>query len=506
MTLGDYVKILRRGWVPIAACLAVGGVLGLAITLMTPATYLSSTTLYVTSQSDNTTQAYQGGLLSEQRVQSYTQLLASTRVSGDVVRRLGLPESPGTVASWMSASAQPDSVVLVLSVRAASPELATQVANTAADSFTGLVAELERPVGREGPPAVAARVVEPAIASDIAVSPLPALNIGLGIVSGLVIGILLTVVRNALDTSVRSSEDLQEVADAAVLGIIPDDPQCASEPLSVRSRPGSLHSEACRQVRTNLNFVRIDLSRKVLLVTSSLPGEGKTTTACNLAMSIGEAGFKVLLVEADLRRPKAGDYLGLTSSVGLTNILAGSGGLRDVVQKVGGSSVDFLGSGRLPPNPSELLASSRMRELIGDTRNQYDYVLVDAPPILPVADASGLAPSCDGVVLLCRYGSTARAAVRASVESVSAVGSAVVGIILSRAPKRAGGYGGYTGYGSYAAVEPAKGADDVSIGAATESPAPVRHRPSPRRRAGVDAVDTDVFDGRWQGAGDPNRG
>jgi len=182
-------------------------------------------------------------------------------------------------------------------------------------------------------------------------------------------------------------------------------------------------------------------------LTSSVAGEGKSTTACNLALTLASAGTRVILVEGDLRRPRVADYMGLEGAVGLTDVLIGRAALDDVLQPWGSSPLSVLTSGALPPNPSEMLSSAQMGELIASLRTRADMVLIDSPPLLPVTDAAVLTRECDGALLVVRQGRTTREQLTRSLEALRSVGARLLGTVLNMAAT--GGAHGY-GYGYYA--------------------------------------------------------
>jgi capsular exopolysaccharide synthesis family protein len=300
---------------------------------------------------------------------------------------------------------------------------------------------------------VVVRVVEPA---DVPTTPtstgLP-VTLALGLLAGLAVGVGGALARNTLDTSIKSPEDLREASGAPNLGLVAFDAGVPKRPLTVHEDPQSPRAEAFRQLRTNLQFVDVDSPPQAIVVTSALAGEGKTTTLCNLAIALSSTGRRVLLVEADLRRPKATDYLGLDRSVGLTNVLAGKAKLAHVLQPWGGGAFDVLASGPLPPNPSELLASRQMRELLAALRADYDSILIDAPPLLPVTDAAAIAPATDGALLVCRFGKTTEEQIATATEALHAVSARLVGTVLTMVPSKGpGAYGQYNAY--YAADQP----------------------------------------------------
>jgi non-specific protein-tyrosine kinase len=210
------------------------------------------------------------------------------------------------------------------------------------------------------------------------------------------------------------------------------------------AQPG--RAEAFRQIRTNLQFVHIDEPPRSILVTSPDAGEGKTATACNLAVALAQIGVNVILVDGDLRRPHVAEYMGLESSVGLTGALMGWTDWADALQDWGSddASLRVLTSGQLPPNPSEMLARTQMAQLLGDLENACDVVIVDGPPLLPVADSAVLAAVVSGVVLVVRQGKTRQQQVARAMQSLGSVDARLYGVVLNM--NRSGGGSGADNY------------------------------------------------------------
>ena len=258
--------------------------------------------------------------------------------------------------------------------------------------------------------------------------------LALGFLASLTFGSCAALVRNTLDVSVKSPAQLKDAAGAPNLGVIAFDAQVPKRPLIVREDPHSPRSEAFRQLRTNLQFVDVDNPRKIMLVTSAMPGEGKSTTTANLAVALASTGGRILLIEADLRRPRVAALLGLEQSVGLTNVLSGRGTADQVIQPWAEGALDVMASGPLPPNPSELLGSRQMRDLLGEMRDRYDLVLIDTPPLLPVADTAAISTATDGAILVCRFKRTTRHQVEAAAAAIDAVSSTLLGTVLNMAP------------------------------------------------------------------------
>jgi capsular exopolysaccharide synthesis family protein len=205
-----------------------------------------------------------------------------------------------------------------------------------------------------------------------------------------------------------------------------------------------------------LRYVDVDNPPRSVVITSSLPGEGKTTTACNLAIALAQDGSKVLLVEADLRLPRVAEYLGVDGSLGLTDVLIGQTDPQAAIISWQRGLLDFLPSGAIPPNPSELLGSKHMVDLLEQFTRSYDIVVIDSPPLLPVTDAAILARVADGALLVTRYASATKENVTDASEHLHQAGARLLGTMLNFAParKRAGyGYGYGYGYGGATSSE-----------------------------------------------------
>jgi polysaccharide biosynthesis transport protein len=204
-----------------------------------------------------------------------------------------------------------------------------------------------------------------------------------------------------------------------------------------------------------------------IVFTSSVPGEGKTTTAANLAITMAANGVRVCLVEGDLRRARLLEYLGMDGSVGLTNVLIGQAELGDVLQKFADTSVYVIGAGSVPPNPSELLGSTAMIETLRGLESRFDVVIIDSPPLLPVTDAAVLSSIAGGTVVVVGAGLADRDHLARSLQSLEAVNARVLGLVLNLLPAKGGDY--YYYRPGYAPQSPRQGAKE-SQGARTDRP------------------------------------
>lgn len=449
MEIKDYLRVLRERWliIVLVTLLGLGG--ALAATLSATPIYESTARLFVTTpQSDQTDEAYRGGLLSQQRVKSYASLMTGEEVASRVIAESGSDLSPAQLVNRTRTSVETDTVVLSVMVTDPSAEQAQLLAQTSAEVFVDFVAELETAPGRSTAP-VKATIVDPAVVPSSQVSPQPIRNIALGLLLGLLAGAGLAVLRETLDNRIRSEDDIAEATEgAAHLGGIQFDKNAAQTPLISSLDSYAPRVESFRILRTNLQFVNVDADSRAYVVTSSVPAEGKTSTVVNLALSLADSGQRVLVIEADMRRPKAANYLGMVNSVGLTNVLARQMTLDEALQPHQ-PNLDVLASGPTPPNPAELLGSAAMRELLHHARTDYDIVLLDAPPLLPVTDAAIVAAEADGAILVVRHGDTTTDQLRGALDRLHGVDARVVGTVLNMTPrhKRKSGYGYGYGYG-----------------------------------------------------------
>ena len=292
-----------------------------------------------------------------------------------------------------------------------------------------------------------ASVIAPAELPTDPVEPQPARTALLAGVVGLLIGLGAAFLVDHLDTSVKRDEDLERLTALPVLATVPIDRPPDNRPIAL-SQPEDYAVETYRGLRTNLQFLGLDRSLKVIQFTSSIAGEGKTTTATNLAVVLAQAGQRVVMIDADLRRPRTHEVFSVNVAPGLTDLLLGEP-YELVVQPLqlgDGSALDVVTCGDAPPNPSEMLSTQRARQLLAELSERYDYVIVDSAPILPVADSVALANAVDGVVLVAQAGRATTANVTDSLERLERVNAPVIGLVLNQATgiDRSGyRYGGY---------------------------------------------------------------
>ncbi|MBD1537755.1 polysaccharide biosynthesis tyrosine autokinase [Arthrobacter sp. S13_S34] len=450
MDLRDYLRLIRRHWILVVASALVGLLAGGATSMLTKPTYTADTQLFVAIQNSGSVQELQqGNAFSQARVQSYVKTVESPVVLQPVIDTLGLPVSADQLAQRVEASTDLNTVLIGISVADNSPVQAAAIAQAVASSLIEAVDTLEKPkTGGTSP--VSLSIIKPATAPAKPSAPNTNFNLLIGLFVGLALGLFAAVLRTKLDSKIRGEEDLRQITGLPLLGGISFDQDAIRKPLLTQTAPQSPRAESFRQIRTNLQFANVSGRARSVLITSSLPGEGKSTTATNLAIALAQAGQSVCLIDADLRRPMVSEYLGLDRNAGLTTALVGSADIDDLVQPWGDENLFVLTSGQIPPNPSELLGSIEMQELMKRLEQAFDAVIVDAPPLLPVTDAAVLSQHVGGVVVVVGSQKLRYADLEKSLRALEMVGSNVLGVILNRLPAKgpdAYAYGYYSNEG-----------------------------------------------------------
>jgi succinoglycan biosynthesis transport protein ExoP len=438
MDLNQYARVLRAHWrlivVSILACTLAAGWLAWRRTPI----YAAHAQLFVSTSGGpaDPSQSYQGGLFAQQRVASYARIVSSPAVAQGVIRQLGLRDSVPQLQAKIQASVPADTVLINVTAKDRSPPRAKAIADAVGRHFSAFVNALETPPGRRQSP-VKVSMTSPAEVPTHPVSPRKSLALVLGGVLGFVLGIVGTVLREAFNRRIRGEDDAAAVARAPVLGSIVEDPHADGRPLVVVNDSDSVAAEAYRRLRANLRVLSVDRGVRSFVVSSAVASEGKSVIAANLGVAFAQAGSRVVLVDADLRRPRLAEMLGLSSTVGLTNVLVDDLPLEFALQNFSdGLPLEVLGRGPKPPNPSELLESPRFAAVLGALTDRVDVVIVDAPALLAVADAAMLARLTSGVILVARVASTRTEQLETAARSLHAVDGQVLGVVLNRLPPR----------------------------------------------------------------------
>jgi polysaccharide biosynthesis transport protein len=440
MTLSQFLLLIRDRWISVTALALLGAGLGIAYSSVATPMYQASTRVFVSvSGGASAADLSQANSFSEARVKSYTALAVTPRVLGLAAKRLGLsPERSSALARVVAAEAEPDTVLISIRASDASPQRAAAIANAVTDELIASVNKVEQPTDST-PGLVRLSVFQDAVAPAAPYAPRGSVNLAIGLLAGLACGIGLAMLRHSLDTRLRSNEHVRRITDVSILSELPMTGSDGVRTLITEDARYSTRSEAFRQLRTHLSFTNLEGARsQSIVVTSATPGEGKSSTAANLALVLAQSGSSVVLVDADMRRPTVGTTLGLESRVGLSTILARQVELEDALQTLGGDApLDVITSGRVPPNPSELLGSESMAYLIRELEARYDHVVIDAPPILPVTDPAILGGLSSGVLLVVAAdGKVRRTDVAQAVGRLEQVGVRLLGVALNKVPTK----------------------------------------------------------------------
>lgn len=502
--LRRYWWILRK-WLILVLLLpiACGAVAYVASIRSTPVYSASATLLVYRTPSGDITD-YNAIVTSERLARTYSTMIPRRPVLEAVIQRMGLNESPASLAKRMRVSLIQDTQLIQLDVEDANPQRAADLANAIAEEFIRQNGALQEARFAESLENIKAQIGELSVlmqgtqrqldtlkeagsqadAAEMArlesilagyrttyselvqtyekmrlsaaqtmdsvtlferaqpptspVRPKPLNTAAVAATAGLVAAIALAFLVEYLDDTIKTPDEVRDSLGLGTLGAVPSMNGNESE-LIVVDDPSSLITEAFRKVRTNLWFASVDRPLRTIMVTSPSPVEGKSFIAANLAAAIAQSGKKVILVDADLRRPRQHRLFQVRPQSGLTQSLL-DGNLQSHLLESPVENLMLLPAGPLPPNPTELLASQRMADALEELGRLADVVVMDTVPVLPLADSLVLAPKADGVVLVMEAGKTRRAAARQAVESLAHAGANLVGAVLNKTPGRGSGY------------------------------------------------------------------
>lgn len=448
--LRDEIRILRKSWVVIVALTLTGVVAGATYAALQAPVYSTSAKLFVSaSTGSGVADLSRGSSFTQARVETYTALAITPIVLLPVILELRSNLSSDQLAAMTTVTTAVGSNIIEVAVTDTDPARAALLATKISESLATVAASVEISAGTANISPVTLALIQRPPIPQTPISPVVPLFLGIGAFEGFALGVAFSVLRNTLDTRIRSMRDVEAITDAPILGGIAFDPQANTRPLIVHADPRSPRAESFRSLRTNLQFLDIGRTDRCFVITSAIQTEGKSTTAANLAIALADAHSRVLIVDADLRRPRLATYLGIEGAMGLTDLLIGKAEPDDVIQPWGNKSLFVLPAGANPPNPSELLGSEAMIKLIEEFNSQFDVVIFDSPPLLPVTDAAILARVAGGTLVVCAAGRTQKNQLRSALSALKAVDAPISGLVLTMLPTKgpnASGYGRY-GYG-----------------------------------------------------------
>lgn len=454
MELRDtFMLVWRRRWLVILATL-VAGASALAYAQRQINMYQATAKVFIgpgtgASPSTDVSALVQQSTLSGDFLTSYAAVLQTRTLAAQVVSQANLPLSPDTLASRVKATVITNTRIIQVSVSDPSSERAALAANTLVNAF--VKSSLTEFGGQAG---VLASVLEPATVPTAPVSPKPLRDAALGAFLGLMLGVGVAFLLDRLDTRLRARGDVEQLlAPLPTLAAIPAVHARKGQMLFARDSDAPV-AEAFRILRTNVQFFSLDQPFARILVTSAQARDGKTVVAANLAASLAATGSRTLLVEADLRRPTVSPYFATAPAPGLADLLEGTATVAEAIHATPIPNLSVVPAGTIPTNPSELLGSARMVEVLDALAEGIDVVVVDTPPALVVTDAALLAGQVDGVVLVVRAGSTHRTGAVKTKELFDRIGSQVFGVVVNCATA-ADGYGSAYNY-QYYSTQPRK--------------------------------------------------
>lgn len=506
MEVRQYLDVLRRRrWLIVGVIIAA--VLGaLAYSFIAPRVYQGESTVLIDLQSTGTTliggQA-ESPILPDRILETQIGLIMSRPVAMAVGKSLGLSASPQALLSQVDAQGDTTTNFVTIDVQDRDPVMAAKLANAFAEQYVAYSRDakrasiraaaaqvqlsLDQALKRIATLAVASSgsgvqqaelqaahdsynsladkvqqlriqeqletglgsVVSTAVPASTPVSPNPVKNVALALSVGALAALGLAFVVDALDGRIRTATAISEAYDAPVLARIPKDDSgdADSRSLAVVERPASAVAEAYRSLRNSIQFINFEHTIKTVIVASAEPHEGKSTVAANLAAVLAQAGWKVVLVVSDFRRPVTQEFFHVDDSIGLSDILAHGKAIDDALQPVPGlTNLRVLSAGKAPPNPSEMLGSKKMAEVMARLSGEADWVIVDTAPLLAVADAAAIVRWSDCVLVVGRSGVSRREGARRAREQLQRVGARVLGVAAMEAEpaSSARGYGVYT--------------------------------------------------------------
>lgn len=467
MTVGDYLRAIVRSWLVVVILAVLGAAGGYGYAQLTPDTYRSTGAVLVTSdRGDSTTELVQGSAYVQNLVATYVLLAKSELVLQPVIDELDLETTPRALASTITASSPLNSVVIEVSATSGSPRLAQKITEAVIESLATVVSNEVAPQA-DGQPTVRLTVIQNADQPRFPFAPSTRNYVLLGGLIGLALGIGYAVLRAFAWQTVRSRADIGRLTSIPVLGEVVETRRGTRLPTAVLKDRLGIEAESVRAVAANLNFLKVDGGLKSLVVTSAASGEAKSSLVIALGIMVAESSRRVLLIDADLRSPSLADYTQLDGGVGLTNVLIGEASLTEAVQEWGAEGLSVLTSGADAPNPSQLLTSQRMTDLLEEARADFDFIVIDCAPLLAVTDATWLGNQTDGALLAVLYDKTRTHSLEKVVNAAAVGGLNLLGAVLTRVPRRGVSRYGVGSYGTRAPSDTAR----------------LRRRISPRERS-----------------------
>lgn len=473
MELRDYIRGLRRHWLAIAlmTLLGVGTAYGWSL-LQTPVYQATASGLVQAQTAFTEGQLMNDDSAARLKVPTYLDMAGWKQVAERAIEDLGLSASPAEVASRITVENPSSTSIIRFTASANTPQAAADLAQAWISALSATIEEVDT---ADSATQINIYTAEAAAVPTTPVFPDTRVALIVGGVLGLGAGIAFALIRTASDRRVRVTDDVEAKLHVPVVGTIPSSGALAGESALLSASTGERTfpvAEGLRALRTNLRFMDVDNPPRKIVVTSALPGDGKSTIACNLALTLAKSGEPVILVDGDLRRPMVATNLELPGNAGLSDVLAGRAEIADVLQRTPHDShLLVLAAGTIPPNPSEVLGSARMRQLLDDLA-EHATLIIDAPPLLAVTDGAVLTHQADGALIVVSVGKTNYDFVEKAIDALRKANGRALGIVLNKVPTKGGDASPYTSAAYAGDYSDGKGTKRSSVRGAGSHPAP----------------------------------
>lgn len=433
----DYFAAFRRFSLVLIAMAALGGLAALGLSMAATPLYTATTKLYFSpSFGDSASDLNQGSTYTQNQMLSFAQLAESPTVLGPVIEKLGLRTTPDVLADSITVTTPQNTVILDAAVTNTDPALAARIANEFAKSITDTVTDIA-PATKDKSSALSVAIIASATTPTEPSSPDIRRNVLVGILIGLILAILAIALRERLDTRVHTAEVLATVTSAPLLGTLARQ-RGLFRPLG-RAASASQDAENCRRAVAQLIAQGHPDRSLGLLVTSSVAGEGTSRVAAGLASAFAERGRQVLLVDADIRHPAIAGITGLDATTGLTDLLSDPPLEGNApIQRWEPVGLDVLVAGPPVPDPSELIASPAMADLVGELVTRYDVLVIDTAPVTAVADAVVVGSLMEGAVMVADSTRVLRSQLAGAMDSLRKSSVEAIGVILTQVPQGTG--------------------------------------------------------------------
>lgn len=441
LSLTDILAVLRRRfWVVFVVVLLAVALVAVLSYVVLPPIYEASTSLIVNERSSiaQGTSGVDYGQIQTNRslAVTYAKIISSRAVLQDTIDTLRLPETVKQLTRMTAVHVEGDTEIIAVSVKDKDAIRAASIANTMANSFITQLPALVNRVENVS-------VIDRAVPVTDQISPRPLLNIAVAFIAALVLGLVLAFLVDDFDDRVKTPDDVKKNFRLRVLAVIPDTnargvgsgSTIKSDSYGNGGYKGSRSpvAEAFRVLRTNLQFAAVDKELKVIMVTSASPNDGKSTVVQYLAQIISQTGKKIIVVDADLINPTLHRRFDFPNQRGLSNLIVGDADFTVFARPKEYPNLSVITTGPIPPNSSELLGSVRMKHLMDRLREEYDVIIMDTPPMLPVTDAVVASSLADGVILVVQAGKTRSGEVRHAQEMLETAHANLLGVVLNRA-------------------------------------------------------------------------